>query len=498
MQDLRARFKKVTSLNKKNFQGGGLFLIFALVLSGCGRTAAAQSEFVLGTVCTINLYDKGTAPVYRTLFARLREIEGIMSANRAGSDLDLVNQHAGFMPVPVRPELIAVLSRALHFAELSGGAFDPTIGPLVKLWGIGTDAARVPAGEEIRAALEKVNWREVAIDEKAGTVYLKRPGMALDLGGIAKGYAADAVAALIREAALPRAVIDLGGNIFALGEKTAGKPGAPGLPWRIALQNPREPRGKYIGVLEVRDKTVVTSGVYERFLETGGKRYHHILSTADGYPADTGLLSVSVIAERSMDADALSTALFALGYEKGRALAESLEGVEAVFVFEDLGIAATREGLLQSVEPSVRKGALLDPDQFHFKDQEGISRDDASGSLFAVGQFRGDNHPAFLPDPHVQDRFFPAGDDLPRAGLEFQGSAVHFRGVKNLPGKEHPGILHRYGSAGRGLGTHPVLQNRVPQARRGKEGVGILPVNLGYIRRPFFLCLEGRLFHRLI
>jgi thiamine biosynthesis lipoprotein len=326
-------------LYKKNHRGGALILLIVLMMSGCGRTLPAQTEFVLGTVCTINLYRKGTPQVYRTLFSRLREIEGIMSANRADSDLARVNRNAGLMPVPVPPELITALSRARYFAGISGGAFDPTIGPLVKLWGIGADTARVPGEEEIRAALALVNWRELEIDDKAGTVYLPRPGMALDLGGIAKGYAADAVTALIREAGLSRAVIDLGGNIFALGEKSRNKP------WRIALQNPREPRGNYIGVLEVRDKTVVTSGVYERFLETGGRRYHHILSTGDGYPADTGLLSVSVIAGSSTDADALSTALFVLGYERGRALAESLEGVEAVFVSGDLSIRAT-EGAL--------------------------------------------------------------------------------------------------------------------------------------------------------
>jgi thiamine biosynthesis lipoprotein len=341
MQYLKRRESLYTP---KKLRAGGI-LLFALALCGlsaligCKRPLPPQSEFVLGTVCTINLYERGTAPLYRSLFARIREIEGMMSANQAGSDLDRINQNAGLAPVPVGPELITVLSRARYFAELSGGAFDPTIGPLVKLWGIGTDAARVPAEEEIRAALDKVNWRDLEIDAAAGTAYLTRPGMALDLGGIAKGYAADAAAALLREAALPRAVIDLGGNIFALGEKAGGKP------WRIAIQNPREARGTYIGVVEVRDRTVVTSGVYERFLETAGRRYHHILSTADGYPADPGLLSVSVIAENSMDADALSTTLFVLGCERGQALAESL-GVEAIFVFEDLSIKKAGDPVL--------------------------------------------------------------------------------------------------------------------------------------------------------
>jgi thiamine biosynthesis lipoprotein len=345
MQDLR---KYMDSLYKKNIRSRGLILLAALMLGGCGRALPAQSEFVLGTLCTINLYNKGNPQVYRALFSRLREIDGMMSANRGDSDLARINQNAGLMPVPAQPELITVLSRARYFAALSGGAFDPTIGPLVKLWGIGTDAARVPEDGEIRAALALVNWQDLVIDEQAGTVYLTRPGMALDLGGIAKGYAADALGALIREAGLPRAVIDLGGNIFALGEKAGGKP------WRIAVQNPREPRGSYIGILELRDTAVVTSGVYERFLETGGRRYHHILSTGDGYPVDTGLLSVTVIAGNSMDADALSTALFALGYERGRALAESLEGVEAVFVSEDLSVRATESAVFTLEDDAYR------------------------------------------------------------------------------------------------------------------------------------------------
>jgi thiamine biosynthesis lipoprotein len=306
-----------------------------MVLAGCGKVLPARSEFVLGTVCTVNLYREGTAGIYDAVFSRLREIEEAMSTTLEDSEVARINQNAGIMPVKAGEDLIVVLSAALHYAELSDGAFDPTIGPLVKLWGIGTGQARVPEEEEIRGALALVNWRDLLIDPETRTVFLKKAGMSLDLGAIAKGYAADEAAGILKRAGISGALIDLGGNIYALGTK------ADGAPWRIAVQDPRDERGTYIGILDLAEKTVVTSGVYERFLETDERRYHHILSTGNGYPADTGLLSVTVIADASMDADALSTVLFTLGYDRGRTLVDSLENVEAVFVFEDLSVRLT-------------------------------------------------------------------------------------------------------------------------------------------------------------
>jgi thiamine biosynthesis lipoprotein len=262
-----------------------------------------------------------------------------MSSNLPDSEVARINQNAGIMPVKVDEAVITVLSAALRYAELSNGAFDPTVGPLVKLWGIGTEYARIPAEEEIRGALDLVNWQDVFIDVREGTVFLSKAGMGLDLGAIAKGYAADEAAGIIKRAGISGALIDLGGNIYAVGTKAGGGP------WRIAVQDPRDDRGTYVGILELGEKTVVTSGVYERFLETDSRRFHHILSTGNGYPADTGLLSVTVIADTSIDADALSTALFALGYANGRLLVESLENIDALFVFEDLHIRGTPDAL---------------------------------------------------------------------------------------------------------------------------------------------------------
>jgi thiamine biosynthesis lipoprotein len=322
------------------------FFTLCFFFTACLRTAAPpRSDFVLGTVCTVRLYQEGGDGIYRDIFSRFREIEALLSANSAGSDISAVNNSAGIEPVRVHPEVLDVVESALHYAELSGGAFDPSVGPLVKLWNIGGEDARLPSADEIRETLPLVGWRDVIVDREAGAVFLRRPGMRLDLGGIAKGYAADEAVRIIKKYGVRSAVIDLGGNVFAYG----GKPGKwfgqflPGefLPWRVGIQNPLGGRGQYFAVMELRNKSAVTSGVYERFLEADGTKYHHILSTQNGYPVESSLLSVTVIADRSMDADALSTSAFALGWEKGSALIESLEGIDAVFVFDDMSVRCT-------------------------------------------------------------------------------------------------------------------------------------------------------------
>ncbi|GHV65454.1 FAD:protein FMN transferase [Spirochaetia bacterium] len=329
----------------KKIAGGFLFtsLFLSLIFfTGCSRGIPAQTEFAMGTVCNVNLFEGGTQKRYAAIFARLREIEDVMSANIAGTDLDRINKNAGIEPVKVGAELIAVLERAYAYAEASGGAFDPTVGPLVKLWSIGSDNARVPAQDEIDSALALIDWRDLIIDKAALTAFLRRPGMALDLGAIAKGYAADEAVRLAERSGVKRALIDLGGNIFAHGARQQKSDTGGPAPWRVGVQDPRDSRGAYIGVLRVIDKSIVTSGIYERFfVDPEGNHYHHLLSTKDGYPVNNGILSVTIIADHSIDADGLSTSVFTLGYEKGRALVESIPGADAIFIFEDLGVRLT-------------------------------------------------------------------------------------------------------------------------------------------------------------
>ena len=330
-----------------------LLLSLCLFLCACRPESRTSSEFVLGTVCTLTVYGRSGGEPFRAVFARLRELEDIFSANREGTDLDLVNRNAGIMPIRVRPEFILVLEKALDYAELSGGAFDPALGPLVKLWGIGGDNPHLPEAAglaAVLAGLKGVNReRDIEIDREASTVFLRIPGMMLDLGAIAKGFAADQAALILEKAGIKAAVIDLGGNILAYGKKPFPglfrRPGGKNA-WRIGIQDPRDTRGSYIGVLETPEKSVVTSGVYERYFTEGGKRYHHILSTETGYPVENGLLSVTVVAKHSIDADALSTAVFALGWEKGSALLEKA-GAEGIFIFEN-GSVRISGGLRES------------------------------------------------------------------------------------------------------------------------------------------------------
>jgi len=328
---------------KKGFLTSPVFYLFQIMLwAACTPSARGpESQFVLGTVCTINLFNKGNRELYSRAFTRLRELEDILSANREGTDLDQVNKNSGLKPVKVKRELIEVLETALEFAERSGGSFDPSVGPLVKLWGIGTEKARVPGDEEIREALNMINYREIEINRIEETVFLKHPGMALDLGAIAKGYAADELVKLFRREGIERAIIDLGGDIFAMGERKSGKKAEDETFWRIGIQDPRENRGMYLGVLKVKNASVVTSGTYERFLDENGKRYHHIFSVESGFPAENGLLSVTATADNAAEADALSTAAFALGWERGRELIARTSGGEGIFVFEDLSVRLT-------------------------------------------------------------------------------------------------------------------------------------------------------------
>jgi len=314
-----------------------------MTLAGCSRSGMEeQSEYVMGTLCRLNLFEYGTPALYRRLFGRLAELEMILSANRDDSELAKVNKNAGLEPVAVSPELYTVLDRALYFAKATEGAFDPTVGPLVKLWGIGAENPRIPSDEEISSALDLVNYGDLelsaangdGIAPAAGRAFLKRQGMVLDLGAIAKGYAADELVRILQEEKVPRAIIDLGGNIYVWGKKPKG-------PWYIGVQDPLSARGAYAGILELPDSnSVVSSGVYERFfMGPDGRRYHHILELKEGrqgkrgYPAGGGLLSTTIIALSSMDADALSTSCFVLDYEKGLALAAE-NGAEVIYIEE--------------------------------------------------------------------------------------------------------------------------------------------------------------------
>ena len=245
---------------------------------------------------------------------------------KEGSDLDRLAKAAGQDWVAIAPETQEVLELAKEYYAVSGGLLDVTAGPLIDLWDI-NNGGHYPTGEELDAVLPLISGDDLLIEE--GRAYLARPEMKANLGAIAKGYIADRVKDLLVELGVEHAVLDLGRNILLIGGKTDDTP------FRIGVQDPNGDQGAILAVLELTDQSLVTSGVYERYFEYEGVRYHHILDPTTGFPADNGLAAVSILSDDSANGDALSTTCLLLGREKGLALIESLPGVEALFIDND-------------------------------------------------------------------------------------------------------------------------------------------------------------------
>ena len=291
---------------------------------------ASRESYRLGTIVKITLYGDKSEKLNDALDLSMKEIErleNLLSVNIPSSDVSLVNSASGGYPVKVSEETGFLLERALEWSELTGGAFDPTIGKIVDLWGIGTESPAIPDREQLIEAVGMTDFKKVSVSrQESGTFVQTAKGQRIDLGGIAKGYVTDRVRDLLIKKGIRSALIDLGGNIAVFG--TSPRPGK----WKLGLQHPFMPRGEYFGIAQVSDVSVVTSGPYERYFESGDVRYHHIFDPATGYPSESDLASVTVISTNSADADALSTALFVMGHNKAVSLLEKLESVNAVLV----------------------------------------------------------------------------------------------------------------------------------------------------------------------
>jgi FAD:protein FMN transferase len=308
---------------------------------------------LLGTSCEITVYEGGSTSAIDAAFARIVEIDARMTINAADSEVSLVNEAAGQHPVRVGLDVFNVIKRGLEFSALGDGTFDITVAPLVKLWGIGTATAHIPQPEEIKRVLSIVGYGNIELREKDSSILLKKRGMGIDLGSIAKGYAADEAERVLGEHGVRSALINLGGNVLTMGRKPDGTR------WRIGIQNPDEPRGTHLGVVEIARGSVTTAGTYERFFESGGRRYFHILNAKTGYPAWNGLAAVSIVAPDSMAADGYDTLVFTLGLEGGKKLVESTHGaIEAIFITEKHEVYVT-SGLRSSFTLSDSRFTIL-------------------------------------------------------------------------------------------------------------------------------------------
>jgi thiamine biosynthesis lipoprotein len=309
-----------------------MVLALIMIISGCTKTKElepiSRTEFLMDTVMTVKIYDKPEEKILEKVFLRLEEIEERMSATLENSDVAKINENAGIKPVVVNEDTYFVISEAKHFAEISSGAYDPTIGALVDLWNIKAEEKEresIPTIEDIEKIKAYTNYNNLELLDN-NQIYLKEKNMKINLGGIVKGYATDEVRRILTENGVNKAIIDLGGNVFAHGNKLDESL------WKIGIQDPFEYTGNFLGVIEVQNKSIVTSGDYERYFNYNGKKYHHILDAKTGYPSDNEITGVSIISDKSIDGDALSTTLFVLGLDRGIELASSLEGVEAIFV----------------------------------------------------------------------------------------------------------------------------------------------------------------------
>lgn len=312
----------------------------------------SRSTFALDTYITVTAYGPRAQDAVNEAIERIRNIEETMSAFREDSQVSYINRMAAQGPVKLEPELAAVVQSALRYTEITGGLFDITVEPLTRLWGITSDTPHVPSQTELDALLPLIGSDKLVFDSGSGTLAFKQQGMGIDLGGIAKGYAADEVARILRERGVQSALIDLGGNIVAIGPRRADlsaqireaftRPVSDRENWIIGIQQPFAPTGECCLKVHAKDRAVVSSGAYERNFEQNGIRYHHILDPRTGMPADSGLISVTVIGNSSMDADALSTSIFILGAEKGITLAQEC-GTDVILIDTNRKIHTTLE-----------------------------------------------------------------------------------------------------------------------------------------------------------
>ena len=306
----------------------------ALLLTGCsGAKSSTQTDqdltytdMLFDTVIKIQILDPADESILDGLKKLCEKYDTMFSATNTDSELYKLN-HANGQPFTVSSETANLIQEGIHYSELSGGAFDLTIEPVSALWDFKADKPTVPSSDAIAQAVSHVDYTKVDIQDN--TVTLEDPEAGIDLGAIAKGYIADQVKTYLKKHGIKHAIINLGGNVDVIGTKPDGSK------YNIGIQKPFDESGEAITSVQLKDQTVVTSGIYERYFKKNGKLYHHILDPRTGYPCENNLYSVSIITDSSTKADALSTTCFLLGYEKGMELIQSMDGVEAIFITDD-------------------------------------------------------------------------------------------------------------------------------------------------------------------
>lgn len=313
-----------------------LIITFFTTFLGCTNksTTISQSDFYFDTVITITLYNSNKN-LLDECFDICEKYENMFSSSIPESDISKINTTSqNRIPTIVSDETIELLNKSLDYCELSKGKFDITIGNLSSLWDFGTLSKNiVPNSKDIENIISNIGYEQIDINENE--VLLTNPNISLDLGGSAKGYIADKIKEHLVSKGVRKGIINLGGNILLIGSKENNSN------YNIGIQKPFDKEGNTITVVSAKDKSIVTSGVYERYFYNDDILYHHILDTDTGYPINNDLLSVTIISSNSVDGDILSTTAFVYGLENGIDLIESLDGIEAIFIDSDYELHLT-------------------------------------------------------------------------------------------------------------------------------------------------------------
>lgn len=257
---------------------------------------------------------------------KLIDIEKKMSFFLPYSEISRINDNSGVNKVLVSEDTLEVVKNSVKYSELTNGIFDITMGPIISEWGIFSDNERIPENEEIKKLMKLVNYKDIEIDEKEKTIMLKKKGQKIDLGGIAKGYATDVAIEIYKKYGISSAMINIGGNVSVLGRKEDNEP------WNVGIQNPNKERGEIIAIVQCEDESVVTSGNYVRNYKVDNKIYGHIMNSKSGLPVDNDLGSVTIISKKAIDADALTTTLFSMGFEGAINFINSMKHISVVLI----------------------------------------------------------------------------------------------------------------------------------------------------------------------
>lgn len=304
-----------------------LVIIICILFCGCQikNDMAEIQMFAMDTFIDLKAQGENGEKALLEAEKEINRLEKLFSPTIEQSEIFAINQYAAKQTVTVSKDTFDLIEKAKEYCNITEGAFDITIAPVVKAWGFTEEVKRVPSDEEIQQKLQLVDNNKLHIDKQNSTVYLENENMSIDLGGIAKGYASNKVNEILKKNGVSSAVISLGGNVSVTGKRPDGTK------WRIAVQDPMNSEG-YVGILNVEDTSVITSGVYQRFFEQNGKKYHHIIDTKTGKPTQNGLLSVTIVCDNGAMADALSTSVMVAGLQKGSELWRKLNNFGMIVI----------------------------------------------------------------------------------------------------------------------------------------------------------------------